>query len=100
MSRQRVRPTSALMLTLRRMSFGKCRQLARLPHPHTNGVEGRKEVLTSLPAAVPVERIHLDEEELSSHFDENSYDCVMSCLSMHWINDLPGALETSFSFDE
>lgn len=56
-------------------------------------MEGRKEVLTSLRIAVPVERIHLDEEQLSSHFDENSYDCVMSCLSMHWINDLPGASE-------
>ncbi|GAA6047467.1 hypothetical protein JCM3770_005762 [Rhodotorula araucariae] len=41
---------------------------------------------------VPVERIHLDEEELASHFDEDSHDCIMSCLSMHWINDLPGAL--------
>jgi len=42
------------------------------------------------PLAVPVERIHLDEEELASHFEENSHDCIMSCLSMHWINDLPG----------
>jgi len=41
---------------------------------------------------VPVERIHLDEEELASHFEENSHDCIMSCLSMHWINDLPGTL--------
>ncbi|GAA6024351.1 hypothetical protein JCM11491_000387 [Sporobolomyces phaffii] len=41
---------------------------------------------------VPVERIHLDEEELASHFEENSHDAIMSCLSLHWINDLPGAL--------
>lgn len=41
--------------------------------------------------AVPIERVHLDEEELASHFEENSHDCIMSCLSMHWINDLPGA---------
>ncbi|GAA5885508.1 hypothetical protein JCM16303_002234 [Sporobolomyces ruberrimus] len=41
---------------------------------------------------VPVERIHLDEEELASRFEENSHDAIMSCLSLHWINDLPGAL--------
>ncbi|GAA5873295.1 hypothetical protein JCM8547_007062 [Rhodosporidiobolus lusitaniae] len=41
---------------------------------------------------VPLERLHLDEEALASHFPENSHDCIMSCLSMHWINDLPGAL--------
>lgn len=39
---------------------------------------------------VPVERIHLDEEELASHFAENSQDAIMSCLALHWINDLPG----------
>ncbi|GAA5949952.1 hypothetical protein JCM3765_007748 [Sporobolomyces pararoseus] len=41
---------------------------------------------------VPVERIHLNEEELASHFEENSHDAIMSCLALHWINDLPGAL--------
>ncbi|BGP44293.1 hypothetical protein JCM10450v2_000104 [Rhodotorula kratochvilovae] len=41
---------------------------------------------------LPVERIHLDEEQLASRFEEDSHDCIMSCLSMHWINDLPGAL--------
>ncbi|BGP28332.1 hypothetical protein JCM10296v2_000064 [Rhodotorula toruloides] len=58
-------------------------------------VDSSKEMLyrdKDVETEVPVERIHLDEEQLSSHFDENSYDCVMSCLSMHWINDLPGTL--------
>ncbi|CEQ38574.1 SPOSA6832_00017 [Sporobolomyces salmonicolor] len=41
---------------------------------------------------VPLERLHLDEEELASHFEENSHDAIMSCLSLHWINDLPGTL--------
>ncbi|GAA5914066.1 hypothetical protein JCM6882_001838 [Rhodosporidiobolus microsporus] len=45
-----------------------------------------------LETEIPVERVHLDEEALSSKFEENSQDCIMSCLSMHWINDLPGAL--------
>ncbi|POY73965.1 hypothetical protein BMF94_2973 [Rhodotorula taiwanensis] len=45
-----------------------------------------------LESEVPLERIHLDEEALASHFDENSHECIMSCLSMHWVNDLPGTL--------
>ncbi|KAG5325720.1 NDUF5 hydroxylase, partial [Pseudoatta argentina] len=30
----------------------------------------------------------MDEENLS--FESNSFDMVISCLSLHWINDLPG----------
>ncbi|GAA6026164.1 hypothetical protein JCM8202_005316 [Rhodotorula sphaerocarpa] len=41
---------------------------------------------------VPLERIHLDEEALSSHFEENTHECIMSCLALHWVNDLPGTL--------
>ncbi|GAA5991366.1 hypothetical protein JCM10908_003279 [Rhodotorula pacifica] len=58
-------------------------------------VDSSREMLyrdEDLPAEVPLERIHLDEEALASHFEENSYDCIMSCLSMHWVNDLPGTL--------
>ncbi|KAF9907782.1 hypothetical protein BX616_000325 [Lobosporangium transversale] len=39
---------------------------------------------------VPVERRVVDEENLP--FPENSLECVISSLSMHWINDLPGAM--------
>ncbi|GJJ69721.1 NADH dehydrogenase [ubiquinone] 1 alpha subcomplex assembly factor 5 [Entomortierella parvispora] len=39
---------------------------------------------------VPVERRVVDEENLP--FKENSLDAVISSLSMHWINDLPGAM--------
>ena len=38
---------------------------------------------------MPIERIVCDEEELP--FEENSQDAIMSCLSLHWVNDLPGA---------
>ncbi|KAH8555674.1 S-adenosyl-L-methionine-dependent methyltransferase [Umbelopsis sp. PMI_123] len=39
---------------------------------------------------VDVERMVVDEELLP--FEENSLEAVVSSLSMHWINDLPGAL--------
>ncbi|GAA5875997.1 hypothetical protein JCM3774_002309 [Rhodotorula dairenensis] len=58
-------------------------------------VDSSREMLyrdEDLPAEIPLERIHLDEEALASHFEENSHDCIMSCLSMHWVNDLPGTL--------
>lgn len=31
---------------------------------------------------------HMDEEQLTG--EESSFDLVYSCLSLHWINDLPG----------
>ncbi|KAJ3333121.1 hypothetical protein HDU76_011341 [Blyttiomyces sp. JEL0837] len=39
---------------------------------------------------VSTERVVADEELLP--FPENTFDCILSSLSMHWINDLPGAL--------
>ncbi|SGY33079.1 BQ5605_C002g01445 [Microbotryum silenes-dioicae] len=39
---------------------------------------------------VPIERIVCDEEALP--FGENSHDAIMSCLALHWVNDLPGTL--------
>ncbi|KAG0262804.1 hypothetical protein DFQ27_002117 [Actinomortierella ambigua] len=39
---------------------------------------------------VPVERLVVDEEQLP--FAENSLEAVVSSLSMHWVNDLPGAM--------
>jgi len=43
-----------------------------------------------MDAIVPVERIHADEEHLLQAIPPNSQDAVVSCLSLHWINDLPG----------
>lgn len=37
---------------------------------------------------VRVKKEVVDEENLS--FESNSFDMVISCLSLHWINDLPG----------
>lgn len=36
-----------------------------------------------------IERRVVDEEALA--FEENSLDCIVSCASLHWTNDLPGA---------
>ncbi|KAG9050063.1 hypothetical protein FS837_007816 [Tulasnella sp. UAMH 9824] len=41
---------------------------------------------------VPVNRVHGDEERLLESIPRNSQDAVVSCLSLHWVNDLPGAL--------
>ncbi|EKM79943.1 hypothetical protein AGABI1DRAFT_72662 [Agaricus bisporus var. burnettii JB137-S8] len=41
---------------------------------------------------VEVERIEADEENLLSVVSPNSQEAVVSCLSLHWVNDLPGAL--------
>jgi NADH dehydrogenase [ubiquinone] 1 alpha subcomplex assembly factor 5 len=39
---------------------------------------------------VDVERMVVDEELLP--FEENSLEAVVSSLSMHWVNDLPGMI--------
>ncbi|KAI6163234.1 S-adenosyl-L-methionine-dependent methyltransferase [Pisolithus thermaeus] len=39
---------------------------------------------------VEIERIHVDEENLLSILPRQSQEAVVSCLSLHWINDLPG----------
>jgi NADH dehydrogenase [ubiquinone] 1 alpha subcomplex assembly factor 5 len=39
-----------------------------------------------------VERINADEENLLSTIPRNSQEAILSCLSLHWVNDLPGVL--------
>ncbi|KAG9218694.1 hypothetical protein CCMSSC00406_0001192 [Pleurotus cornucopiae] len=41
---------------------------------------------------VEVERICADEEQLLDVVGRNSQEAVTSCLSLHWVNDLPGIL--------
>jgi len=41
---------------------------------------------------VEIERIHADEERLLDIVDCNSQEAIVSCLSLQWINDLPGTL--------
>ena len=56
------------------MIDGSARMLEQTRPPIEDGVEIIKK--------------HMDEEELTG--DESSYDLAYSCLSLHWINDLPG----------
>ncbi|THH16620.1 hypothetical protein EW146_g4046 [Bondarzewia mesenterica] len=39
---------------------------------------------------VPVERLQVDEEHLLETIPRNSQEAIVSCLSLHWVNDLPG----------
>ncbi|KAG2349213.1 S-adenosyl-L-methionine-dependent methyltransferase [Suillus weaverae] len=39
-----------------------------------------------------VERVHADEENLLDVLPRNSQEAIVSCLSLHWVNDLPGVL--------
>ncbi|KAI0340873.1 S-adenosyl-L-methionine-dependent methyltransferase [Trametopsis cervina] len=41
---------------------------------------------------VQVERICADEENLLETIPRNSQEAIVSCLSLHWANDLPGVL--------
>jgi NADH dehydrogenase [ubiquinone] 1 alpha subcomplex assembly factor 5 len=41
---------------------------------------------------VKVERIHADEENFLGVVGRNSQEAIVSCLNLHWVNDLPGAL--------
>ncbi|KLO19933.1 S-adenosyl-L-methionine-dependent methyltransferase [Schizopora paradoxa] len=42
--------------------------------------------------AVEVERVQCDEENLLETIKANSQEAIVSCLSLHWVNDLPGVL--------
>lgn len=41
---------------------------------------------------VDIERIHGDEEHLLEIVGRETQDAIVSCMSLHWINDLPGVL--------
>jgi len=41
---------------------------------------------------VEVERLHADEEHLLDVVEPNSQEAIVSCLSLQWVNDLPGVL--------
>ena len=48
------------------------------------------DIAPEMAVRAPGLRVAADEEFLP--FADHSFDLVMSCLSLHWVNDLPGAL--------
>ena len=40
---------------------------------------------------VEVERVVWDEERLLDLVERNSQEAIVSCLALHWVNDLPGS---------
>ncbi|XP_035668090.1 arginine-hydroxylase NDUFAF5, mitochondrial-like isoform X1 [Branchiostoma floridae] len=50
---------------------------------------------TNRPSEVPTLTFQADEEFLPCK--DNSLDLVVSCLSLHWVNDLPGCLRQVWS---
>lgn len=38
-----------------------------------------------------VERVVADEERLLDVIKPDSQEAIVSCMSLHWINDLPGS---------
>jgi len=78
---------------------GGCGHLAKLlPSKHNASVTLFDSCLANLwrdPPSdfeIPVSRIHGDEEYLLRSFKIESFDAIVSCLSLHWVNDLPGTL--------
>jgi NADH dehydrogenase [ubiquinone] 1 alpha subcomplex assembly factor 5 len=49
------------------------------------------------PISVEAERIVGDEENLLATIPRNSQEAVVSCLSLHWVNDLPGTSSIALS---
>ena len=50
-------------------------------------------MLAAFPAAVRDQDLRVKADEELLPFGPNTFDLVTSSLSMHWINDLPGALK-------
>lgn len=46
---------------------------------------------------VEIERLQGDEENLLQVVRPNSQEAVVSCLSLHWVNDLPGLSSSLFT---
>jgi NADH dehydrogenase [ubiquinone] 1 alpha subcomplex assembly factor 5 len=51
--------------------------------------------LSQAPTEPPVESLVADEE-LPLPFPDNTFDLVLSSLSLHWVNDLPRALQEAW----
>jgi NADH dehydrogenase [ubiquinone] 1 alpha subcomplex assembly factor 5 len=50
--------------------------------------------LSTHPLPCPGQHIPTPEEQ--SNLPENTFDLILSCLQLHWVNDLPGFLKTIY----
>lgn len=48
------------------------------------------DALADVQHLVDIERVQCDEERLLDTVKPNSQEAIVSCLSLHWVNDLPG----------
>ncbi|XP_034945992.1 arginine-hydroxylase NDUFAF5, mitochondrial [Chelonus insularis] len=48
-----------------------------------------------IPQDINTKKLMLDEENFS--LEQNSFDLILSCLNLHWINDLPGCFNRIFT---
>lgn len=81
------------------MSCGSCvtlrftgRTLNRDADDEFEGISRSCHVLRihSFETSVQLERVQGDEENLLEILPRNSHEAIVSCLSLHWVNDLPG----------
>ncbi|GJJ07215.1 hypothetical protein Clacol_001415 [Clathrus columnatus] len=49
---------------------------------------------------IVVARLQIDEEELHKVLPPDSQDAIVSCLSLHWVNDLPGTCRNDSNLTE
>ena len=47
-------------------------------------------------SSVEVKRIQCDEEQLLQVIEAGTQEAVVSCLGLHWVNDLPGKADIIF----
>lgn len=61
---------------IQNLKVNQCRNASHLP------------LITAF--TVEVERLQADEENLLEVVEPNSQEAIVSCLSLQWVNDLPG----------
>jgi NADH dehydrogenase [ubiquinone] 1 alpha subcomplex assembly factor 5 len=78
-----------LFATARRICSGRAAVRKLI---HVDSSQAQLDAVAAVPAAPGVERefVCADEEQLP--LAHGSVDLVVSCLGLHWLNDLPGAM--------
>ncbi len=59
---------------------------------HVDSSQAQLDAVAAVPAAPGVEREFLCADEETLPLAPGTFDLVVSCLGLHWLNDLPGAM--------